>query len=51
MLTIERAILALERKTTIPGDGFEQEEICEASDMAIDVLKEKMTEEQGRAPT
>ena len=37
MLTIERAILALERKTTIPGDGFEYE--------AIDVLKEKMTEE------
>ena len=45
MLTIERAILALERKTTIPGDGFEYEEICEAIDMAIDVLKEKMTEE------
>lgn len=45
MLTIERAILALERKTTIPGDGFEYEEICEAIDMAIDVLKEKMPEE------
>ena len=41
MLTIERAILALERKTTIPGDGFEYEEICEAIDMAIDVLKER----------
>jgi len=45
MLTIERAIQALGRKTTIPGDGFEYEEICEAIDMAIAALKEKMKEE------
>lgn len=31
----EKIIRILERKTTIPGDGFTYEEICEALDFAI----------------
>ncbi|NCE63703.1 hypothetical protein D1159_03695 [Pseudoflavonifractor sp. 524-17] len=38
-MTIEKAIKTLERKTTIPGDGFSFVQIEEALEMAISALR------------
>ena len=39
-MTREEAIKILERKTTIPGDGYDFSQIEEAIDMAIETLKQ-----------
>lgn len=42
-MTNEKAIAILERKTTIPGDGYTWEEIEEAIAIAIQALQKRST--------
>lgn len=44
-MDVEKAIAILERKTTIPGDGYTWEEIEQAIAMAVLSLKNQVGEE------
>lgn len=48
-MTREEAINILDRRTTIPGDGFTWEQINEAIDMAISALRPVSREQAEKA--
>lgn len=48
-MTREEAINILDRRTTIPGDGWSYEQINEAIDMAIVVLRGPTREQVEKA--